>query len=133
MKINAIINHLQQITVKGGSVVLLNIHDILSIVIYGVVFRLLCLILTLVAFNFMKLWLGITVCFICQYDWIEAKGGILAEKKSLSRFERWFGRFILFYTMSNSNSSIDWNSISFVKSTLLLIIIFQLCRSNQMK
>ena len=41
----------------------------------------------------MKFWLGITVCFIYQHGWVEAKGGILAEKKSLSRFERWFGKF----------------------------------------
>ena len=48
----------------------------------------------------MKKKIGITVCFICWYGWTEAKGGILAEKKSLSRFEGWFSKLILFYTMS---------------------------------
>ena len=37
-------------------------------------------------YNFMKFLLGIIVSFIYQFGWIEAKGGILAEEKSLSRF-----------------------------------------------
>ena len=78
----------------------------------------------------MKFWLGITVCFIYQYGWIEAKGGILGETKSISSFERWFGKFFLLYNKSNFDSSIDLNYISYVKSTLLLIIFFQLFRSN---
>ena len=41
----------------------------------------------------MKLWLGITVCFIYQYGRTEAKGGMLAEKKSISRFKGWFSKF----------------------------------------
>ena len=41
--------------------------------------------------------------------------------------------FFLLCNKSNFDSSIDLNYISYVKSTLLLIIFFQICRSNQMK
>ena len=113
----------------GESLVSMNILDI----VIWCIFCLLCLILTIIPFDLMKFWLGITVCFIYQYGWIEAKGGILAEKKSISRFERWLGKFFSTFTKSNSDSSIDLNYISYVESTLSLIIFFQICRSNQMK
>ena len=48
----------------------------------------------------MKYWLGITVSFVYQYGWIEAKGGILAEKKSISHFEGWFGKFFFYLIIS---------------------------------